>query len=94
MHTKKHRGNKRKTQQHGCGMCGKKRCKKHGRQTMKGGCGSCMGGGQKAELVLPLDLLIMQLHLVLLCPTLFLIFFVEWPVFPQLLAFSLLAFYI
>lgn len=47
MHTKKHRGNKRKTQQHGCGMCGKKRCKKHGRQTMKGGCGSCMAGGRQ-----------------------------------------------
>jgi len=47
MHTRKHRGNKGKTQQHGCGMCGKKRCKKHRRQTMKGGCGSCTGGGQK-----------------------------------------------
>jgi hypothetical protein len=47
MHTKKHRGNKRKTQR-GCGMCGKKRCKKHRKQTMKGGCGTCMsGGGQK-----------------------------------------------
>lgn len=43
MHTKKHRG---KTQR-GCGMCGKKRCKKHRRQTMKGGCGTCVGGGQK-----------------------------------------------
>lgn len=43
MHTKKHRG---KTQR-GCGMCGKKRCKKHRRQTMKGGCGTCMAGGQK-----------------------------------------------
>ena len=43
MHTKKHRG---KTQR-GCGMCGKKRCKKHRKQTMKGGCGTCMSGGQK-----------------------------------------------
>ena len=43
MHTKKHRG---KTQR-GCGMCGKKRCKKHRRQTKKGGCGTCMAGGQK-----------------------------------------------
>lgn len=42
MHTKKHR----KTQR-GCGMCGKKRCKKHRRQTIKGGCGTCIGGGQK-----------------------------------------------
>lgn len=39
MHTKKHRGTQR-----GCGMCGKKRCKKHRRQTMKGGCGTCTGG--------------------------------------------------
>jgi hypothetical protein len=43
MHTRKH---KRKIQS-GCGMCGKKRCKKHRRQTMKGGCGTCMTGGQK-----------------------------------------------
>ena len=43
MHTKKHRG---KTQR-GCGMCGKKRCKKHRRQTKRGGCGTCMAGGQK-----------------------------------------------
>ena len=43
MHTKKYR---RKTQR-GCGMCGKKRCKKHRRQTKRGGCGTCMAGGQK-----------------------------------------------
>ena len=49
MHTKRyrHRGNKGKTQR-GCGMCGKKRCKKHRKQTIKkGGCGTCMSGGQK-----------------------------------------------
>ena len=44
MHTRKYK----KTRQRGCGMCGKKRCKNHKKQTKRGGCGTCMaGGGQK-----------------------------------------------
>ena len=44
MHTKKHR---KKSQQRGCGICGKKRCKNHRRQTKRGGCGTCMAGGRQ-----------------------------------------------
>lgn len=48
MHTKKHiKGRGKGKTQRGCGMCGKKGCKKHTKQTKKGGCGTCVGGGQK-----------------------------------------------